>query len=705
MSSRAHTRPDTEPHGRHGPRSSEGRGRFLHMPGELDSALLMRGRLGWEPVGLSASSGTSGGPRVGDLVGEWRLLEVIGRGAFGTVFRATRPLAPGSERLRESALKILTRQDRSGAVVARFEAERALLARLSHPGIAQLIDAGHMGDGVPWVAMSLVKGEPIDVACDRVKADVRTRVSLLALVCDAVAAAHRLGIVHRDLKPGNILVDWSDARSPRPVIIDFGVAKSLDPSDQDGFATRDGSIVGTVEFISPEAAALGSSLLDTRSDVYSLGVIAALVLGGSLPIAMDRSEPASQMLRRVREEMPARLTEIARRSGKGEVWSQSLAGGLEWIVHRALEKDPDRRYESAASLAEDLRRWLDNLPVVAAPPSAIYPMMLWARRNRGVAAGIAVAAAGLVASALWAGWVAHERGIAAAEVRSALERESAMLAQTRERYERFRRRLTPVLERFGVGERLVDSLELNASLLDVHEEVFGREAPTTSSLRRIYANALRRVGRPSEALPHHWMLVDMAERSLGPSHRSTLMVKSDLAQTMRDLSMGPEMVALLEPVVAAHDAAGPGSDPNQYARGLLAWGHALSGDGERATETVRSAIDWICRGPRAGQVDEAIMRGFLADRLRGEDAAAAAQIYQEISAPGRFPFSSAPADQAWRAAWRGEWVAWMLGNPSLEASERDCLRAELEECLESLRRNGTPVNERTGRFAQAIAES
>jgi hypothetical protein len=684
------------------------------VPGDFDSNLLLRGGVRWEQVaprarrtsgGAQIGKPKSGEPQIGESVGQWQLRELLGRGAFGTVYRATRSIVPGSSGMHEAAVKVLTREDPSGAVVARFGSERELLAKLSHPCIAQLIDAGHTASGMPWVAMGLVRGAPIDLACDRAQADVRTRVRLIALVCDAVAAAHRIGIVHRDLKPGNILVDWSDDRNPRPVIIDFGVAKSLDPSDRDAFATRDGAVVGTVEFISPEAAALGSSLLDTRSDVYSLGVIAAVVLGGALPIQMDRSESVNRMLQRVREEEPARLSAIAARSGKAQEWVAQVSGGLEWIVHRALEKDPDRRYESAASLAEDLRRWLDNLPVIAAPPSAIYPVMMWARRNRGIAVGIAVAAAGLVVSALWAGWVARERGIAAGEVRSALERERLLRADTQDRYERFRSQLTPVLERFGVGERLGDSLDLNASLLAVHEEVFGREAPSTSSLRRSYANALRRVGRPSEALPHHWMLVDMAERSLGPSHRSTLMVKSDLAQTMRDLSMGREMVELLEPVVAAHDAAGAQSDPNQYARGLLAWGYAISGSGDLATATVRDAAERIARGPLAGSLDEAIMRGFLADRIRGQDWDAAAQIYQEISAHGRYRFGSAPADQAWRAAWRGEWLAWMIGNAAADPAERECLRSELSDCLDTLRRNGTPVNERTTRFSRVLEES
>lgn len=679
------------------------------MPGDPLSHLMMRG-IGAESAPAVPGTGTrlpdpGSQPKPGDLVGEWHLQEVLGQGAFGTVFRATRPVSPGSERTHEAAVKVLTREERSGAVVERFAAERALLARLSHPGIAQLIDTGHTASGTPWVAMALVRGEPIDIACDRASAGLRMRVQVLALVCDAVAAAHRLGIVHRDLKPGNILVDWSDARHPRPVVIDFGVAKSLDTGEQQAFATRDGSLVGTVEFISPEAAALGSSLVDTRADVYSLGVIASLVLGGGMPIDIPKGEAVGDMLRRVREEPPRRLSSVAQRAGKRPEWVGALSGGLEWVVHRALEKDPDRRYESAAALAEDLRRWLEQRPVEAAPPSAIYPLVMWARRNRGVAAGAAVAVAGLVAAAAWASWVAHERGVAAESVRQALVREESVRRETQDRYTRFRKQLAPVLTRFGFGERTGDSLEMTAALLDVHEEVFGPEAPETSSLRRRYANALRRIGRPSEALPHHWALMDLAERSLGPTHRSTLLVKADLAQTMRDLDMGDEIVALLEPVVAVHDAAGPASDANQYARGLLASGYLIRGDLDLAKATLREAISRIADGPRAGTVDEAIIRGYLADLTRRHDPEGAALVYMEISAPGRYQIGDSLSDRAWRAAWRGEWVAWRLGGAVDDHAERECLRAELADCLAELHRDGNPANERLERFARLLGGS
>jgi hypothetical protein len=309
------------------------------------------------------------------------------------------------------ALKVIKAGLDSRQVLARFEAERQALALMDHPNIARVLDAGTTENGRPYFVMELVKGVSITRYCDERRLTPRERLELFIPVCQAVQHAHQKGIIHRDLKPSNVLVALYDGH-PVPKVIDFGVAKAAGPKlTERTLYTEFGSVVGTLEYMSPEQAELNQLDVDTRSDIYSLGVLLYELLAGSTPMDRARLQRAAllEVLRIIREEEPPRpstrlstteeLPSIAANRGtEPRRLSGLVRGELDWIVMKCLEKDRARRYETANGLAVDLQRYLADEPVQACPPSAAYRFRKFARRNRtAVLAAAAVATAVLLA--------------------------------------------------------------------------------------------------------------------------------------------------------------------------------------------------------------------------------------------------------------------------------------------------------------------
>jgi len=342
-------------------------------------------------------------------MGRYRLLEIIGEGGFGTVWMAEQQ-EPVRRRV---ALKIIKLGMDTRQVVARFEAERQALALMDHPNIARVFDAGATDVGRPYFVMELVQGLPITEYSDACRLSTRERIELLLPVCQAVQHAHQKGVIHRDLKPSNILVIDQDGRAV-PKVIDFGVAKAIEePLTDKTLFTRYAQFLGTPAYMSPEQAGLGGLDIDTRSDIYSLGVLLYELLTGQPPLDPRQLRHAGHeaVLQAIREIEPPKpstrlsalkaedLTIVAsHRREDPQRLPRLVRGDLDWIVLKALEKDRARRYETANGLTADLRRYLDNEPIAARPPSRIYRFQKMARRNR-----VALAAAGAVCLALVAG--------------------------------------------------------------------------------------------------------------------------------------------------------------------------------------------------------------------------------------------------------------------------------------------------------------
>src|SRR5262245_50444136 len=316
------------------------------------------------------------------VIGRYRILGLIGEGGMGSVYEAEQ-----EHPRRTVALKIIKLGMTSPELLRRFEQESQALGRLQHPGIAQIFEAGTVDTGFgpqPYFAMELIRGRSLWDYAESHHLNTNRRLEIMVKICDAVHHAHQRGLIHRDLKPGNILVD----ETGQPKILDFGVARVTDSDARATLETDLGQLVGTLAYMSPEQTLADPLDIDTRSDVYSLGVILYELLAGHLPYNIGKN--LHEAIRVVREEDPAQLGAANR----------AFRGDIETIVAKALEKDRTRRYASSAELAADIQRYLNNEPIVARRPSATYQFQKFARRNRALVAGVAAVVLVLVAGVI-----------------------------------------------------------------------------------------------------------------------------------------------------------------------------------------------------------------------------------------------------------------------------------------------------------------
>jgi serine/threonine protein kinase/tetratricopeptide (TPR) repeat protein len=329
----------------------------------------------------------------GSRIGPYKLLQKIGEGGMGAVYLAVQE-TPVQRRV---AIKIIKPGLDTEQFTARFDAERQTLALMDHPNIAKVLDAGATDTGLPYFVMELVRGISITAYCDQARLGVRQRLELLIPVCHAIQHAHQKGIIHRDIKPSNVLVTFADDK-PVAKVIDFGVAKTIDQKLTEAtLFTHFGAVIGTLEYMSPEQAETRGLDIDTRSDIYSLGILLYELLTGSTPVACRRFRHLAfgDLIRRVREEEPPKpsvrlssaedpATIAANRSIEPGRLTLLVRGELDWIVMKALEKDRTRRYETANGLARDIQRYLAGDPVEAGPPSVTYRLRKLARKYQAL---------------------------------------------------------------------------------------------------------------------------------------------------------------------------------------------------------------------------------------------------------------------------------------------------------------------------------
>jgi serine/threonine protein kinase len=608
----------------------------------------------------------------GNLIGPYKLIEQIGEGGMGTVWMAqqTEPVK------RVVALKLIKAGMDSKQVIARFEAERQALALMDHANIARVLDAGTTGAGRPFFVMDLVKGVPITKYCDEHRLTPKQRLELFVPVCQAVQHAHQKGIIHRDLKPSNVLVALYDGK-PVPKVIDFGVAKAAGQSLTDKtLVTGFGNIVGTLEYMSPEQAEINQLDIDTRSDIYSLGVLLYELLAGSPPFSRKDLEKAGmlEMLRVIREQEPSKPstklstaeglpTLAANRGTEPARLTKLVRGELDWIVMKALEKDRNRRYETANGFAMDVNRYLADEPVQAGPPSTTYRLRKFLRRNKGP-----VLAATLVLLAL----VSGISGTTLSLIEARRQRDEAQTASNHEKEARVREAARAAAEfkertRAEGAERQANHEKQIAQavrdflqrkllhLADAHWQVEAllrsgtrlseaRENPTIRDLLDRAAKELtadrieaqfpnqplvqaeilhtigdtyRGIGEFGPAIDHLSRAADLFERHVGRDHEDTWRALDALADTYLDAGRLPEAIRLHEQLRdRCIEKLGPDHRRTLFSQIGLARAYAAADNLTRAIGLLEQARDRFTAQVGADHLDTLCALHALAEAYR-----------------------------------------------------------------------------------------
>jgi serine/threonine protein kinase/tetratricopeptide (TPR) repeat protein len=510
----------------------------------------------------------------GTQIGPYKLLEKIGEGGFGKVFMAeqTQPVR------RMVALKIVKPGMDTQQVIARFESERQALALMAHPNIAQIIDGGATESGRPYFVMELVRGVPITEFCDKNHLPAAERLKLFISICHAIQHAHYKGLIHRDIKPSNVMVTLHDG-TPVVKIIDFGVAKATAQKlTEKTLFTAFGQMIGTPAYMSPEQAEMSGLDIDTRSDIYSLGVLLYELLTGTTPLDAVKLREAgfAEMQRLIREEEPprpsTRLSSLGdsatilagNRATDPKHLARLLAGDLDWIVMKALEKDRNRRYVSPGSFAEDVERYLRRDAIIARPPSALYRLRKLAQRHRAAVLTVAAMVAALLVGTAVATWQAivatgakYDAVVAAAAEKDAKQTAEAKEAESRAVLDFVERRVfaaaRPEGQAGGLGHDVSLRRALQAALAAV-DKSFVDQPLVEARVRRTLGNSFLYLSDARTAAEQHERARSIYLGLFGPDDPKTMTSTSDLANSYRAFGRYPESLRLHEDTLARRRA-------------------------------------------------------------------------------------------------------------------------------------------------------